>query len=144
LVLYANGTFQTARSVVCPDTLSVTGSIAMAHPPIRVEGAALGVGALGKGWGVVVTVTAIKDWKFEIGDLWERRGRRSCWTETASMAYPLLDYSRLEDLLEGVAARLAFQTNPQCVRKQRGSENVITIKDWDAFRSAPRHFFRSL
>ena len=65
-------------------------------------------------------------------------------TETASMAYPLLDYSRLEDLLEVIAARLAFQTNPQCVRKQRGSENVITTKDWDAFRSAPRHFFRSL
>jgi len=27
---------------------------------------------------------------------------------------------------------LVFQTMPECARKQRGSENVIAIKDWDA------------
>jgi|SRR6516165_8245362 hypothetical protein len=28
--------------------------------------------------------------------------------------------------------RVVLETKPECVRKQRGSENVITIKDWDA------------
>ena len=32
---------------------------------------------------------------------------------------------------EGIAGRLVSRTKPECVRKQRSSENVITIRDWD-------------
>jgi hypothetical protein len=64
---------------------------------------------------------------YETGLGWkERRARlHVVVTLTASMGHPLLNCSRFEELPEGIAPRLVFRTEPEGVRKQRGSENVI-------------------
>jgi hypothetical protein len=46
-------------------------------------------------------------------------------TVTASIGHPLLDCSRTDDVPEGIAPRVAFRTKPECIGKQKGSENVI-------------------
>ena len=68
---------------------------------------------------------------WEPGPGWkERRARLHVMvTVTASMGHPLLGCSRLEEVPRGIAPRVVFGTKPECARKQRSSENVITIKD---------------
>jgi hypothetical protein len=43
----------------------------------------------------------------------------------ASIGHPLRDCSRTDDVPVGIAPRVAFRTKPECIRKQKGSENVI-------------------
>jgi hypothetical protein len=59
------------------------------------------------------------------GPFWkERRARlHVVVTVTASNGHPLRSGFSLEDV--GVASRLAFQTKPECARKQKGNKNVI-------------------
>jgi hypothetical protein len=46
-------------------------------------------------------------------------------TVTASIGHPLLGYSNLEEIPEGVAPRLVLKLKPECHRKQNGYKNVI-------------------
>jgi len=65
---------------------------------------------------------------WEPGPGWkERRARlHVVVTVTASMGHPLLGCSRLQEVPRGIAPRVVFGTKPECIRKQRGSQNVIT------------------
>jgi len=47
---------------------------------------------------------------------------------TASIGRPLRN-AATDAIPEVIAQGVAFRTKPECVRKQRDSENVITIKD---------------
>jgi len=92
-------------------------------------------------------------WKVRVS-VWVRRGRgrgqRRLWetgadgdegpskfhvvvTVTSSMRHPMLGYTCLAEVPPGAAPRVVLKTKPECIRKQKGNENVITIKDLDAF-----------
>ena len=58
-----------------------------------------------------------------------REGARLRVVVTASIRRPLLNWSALEQVPEAIGS--PSRTKPECVRKQSGSENVITIKDWE-------------
>ncbi len=70
------------------------------------------------------------------GQGWEEgRGRLHVGvTVTASMRHPLLGYSSLKAVPQGVAPRVVVRTKPESIRKQKRNRNVITIKDLDPFR----------
>jgi hypothetical protein len=76
---------------------------------------------------------------WQTGPDWKKRQGRLhvVVTVTASTGHPLFGCFRWEDV--GIAPRLAFQTKPERVRKQKGSENVIgPIKDSPRRRSSCR------
>jgi hypothetical protein len=66
----------------------------------------------------------IRDW-----DLWELRVRLRDMVTVHRNGFQI----EIGDLRE----RLVFRTKPECIRKQRTSENVITIKDWDTPGQGP-------
>ena len=50
---------------------------------------------------------------------------------TACIGHPQLGCSRLEEVPEGTVLRLVFKGKPECVRKQKGSENMIVLSRID-------------
>ena len=63
---------------------------------------------------------------WQSGPSWKDRRARLhvVVTVTASKGHPLLERFRQGGVQEGAPLALAFRTKPQCLRKQRGSENV--------------------
>src|SRR6516164_1264194 len=66
----------------------------------------------------------IRDW-----DLWELRVRLRDMVTVHRNGFQI----EIGDLRE----QLVFRTKPECIRKQRTSENVITMKDWDTPGQGP-------
>ncbi len=64
---------------------------------------------------------------------WEEGRARLHVGVTTSMRHPLLGYSSLDEVPQGVAPRVVVKTKPESVRKQKGNRNVIPIKDLDHF-----------
>ncbi len=64
---------------------------------------------------------------------WEEGRARLHVGVTASMRHPLLGYSSLDEVPQGVAPRVVVKTKPESVRKQKGNRNVIPVKDLDHF-----------
>ena len=48
-------------------------------------------------------------------------------TVTASKGHPLLAYSNLEDIPEGMAPRVVFKLKPECIRKHKGNKKMIEL-----------------
>jgi hypothetical protein len=65
----------------------------------------------------------------QTGTAWEEGRARLhvVVTVTASIGHPLLGCSSLEEIPEGVAPRVVFKRKPECVRKHRGSQNMIEL-----------------
>jgi len=53
--------------------------------------------------------------------------RREAWFARDRWGAPVLDCSRLEEVREGLAWRMAFKRKPECLGKQKGNGNVFDL-----------------